>query len=134
MEALMYRHHPQWHKAKELVESGQVGALRVVEAFFSYFKDDPANIRNDPARGGGALMDIGCYPVSVARWLFGAEPVRVLGLAEYDPRFGVDRLASAVLDFGTGTATFTCSTQLAPAPRLCLRQQKARTCSGAPPP
>src|SRR5947209_5421170 len=71
-------------------------------------------LRNDPARGGGALMDIGCYPISVARWLFGAEPGRVLGLVEYDPRFGVDRLASAVLDLGTGTAAFTCSTQLAP--------------------
>jgi predicted dehydrogenase len=85
----------------------------VVQTFFSFYKDDPATIRNDPARGGGALLDIGCYPVLVARWLFGAEPRRVLALVEYDPRFGVDRLTSAVLDFGTGTGTFTCSTQLA---------------------
>src|SRR5947209_17182549 len=81
--------------------------MRVVDAFCSCSKDEPA-------WGGGGLMDIGCYPMSVARWLFAAEPRRVLGLVEYDPRFGVDRLASAVLDFGTGTGTFTCSTQLAP--------------------
>ena len=114
MEAFMYRHHPQWRAAKELVDSGQIGQLRTIQTFFSFYNEDPANIRNDPGMGGGALMDIGCYAISLSRWLFGAEPARVMGLVEYDPRFRVDRLASAILDFGAGTATFTCSTQVAP--------------------
>ena len=114
MEAFMYRHHPQWRAAKELVVSGQVGQLRTIQTFFSFYNEDPANIRHDPAKGGGALLDIGCYAISLSRWLFGAEPERVMGIVEYDPRFKVDRLASAILDFGAGTATFTCSTQVAP--------------------
>jgi len=114
MEAFMYRHHPQWQKAKELVDSRQIGRLRAIQTFFSFFNDDPANIRHDPALGGGGLMDIGCYPISLSRWIFGKEPGRVLGLVEYDPSFHVDRLASAILDFGVGHATFTCSMQVAP--------------------
>jgi predicted dehydrogenase len=114
MEAFMYRHHPQWRKTKELVDSGAIGKLRTIQTFFSFYNEDPANIRHDPAMGGGSLMDIGCYPISLSRWLFGGEPRRVLGVMEYDPRFNVDRLTSAVLDFGVGTATFTCSMQVSP--------------------
>jgi predicted dehydrogenase len=115
MEAFMYRFHPQWIAARELVRSGRLGDPRTIQTFFSYFNDDPSNVRNDPTIGGGALMDIGCYPISQARFLFDAEPVRVLGSIERDPRFGTDRLTSAVLDFGAGrTATFTVSTQLHP--------------------
>jgi predicted dehydrogenase len=114
MEAFMYRHHPQWKMAKQLVDSGKIGTLRTIQTFFSFYNDDPANIRHDPTKGGGALMDIGCYAISLSRWLFEAQPQRVLGIVEHDPRFGVDRLASAILDFGHGTATFTCSTQVAP--------------------
>ena len=114
MEAFMYRHNHQWRKAKELVDSGRIGTLRTVQTFFSYSNEDPTNIRHDPAMGGGALMDIGCYAISLSRWLFGSEPRRVSGLVEYDPRFHVDRLASAILDFGVGSATFTCSTQVEP--------------------
>ena len=88
--------------------------MRTIQTIFSYYIDDPANIRHDPAMGGGSLMDIGCYAISLSRWLFAAEPRRVLGLVEYDHRFHVDRLASAILDFGHGTATFTCSMQVAP--------------------
>ena len=110
----MYRHHPQWRTAKELVQTGQIGALRAIQVFFSYYKDDPGNIRYDPARGGGVLMDIGCYAISLSRWLFDAEPQRVCGLLVNDPRFGVDCLVSAMLDFGVGHATFTCSMQVAP--------------------
>jgi predicted dehydrogenase len=58
-------------------------------------------------------MDIGCYCVSLSRWLFGAEPERVMGMIEHDPEFGTDRLTSGILDFGQGRATFTCATQLA---------------------
>ena len=113
MEALMYRHHPQWRKAKELVETGQIGELRAIQVFFSFYNDDPGNIRNSSSKGGGALMDIGCYATSLSRWLFNAEPQRVFGLLVNDPRFGVDRLVSAILDFGVGDATFTCSMQIA---------------------
>jgi predicted dehydrogenase len=113
MEAFMYRHHPQWRRAKELVTSGAIGELRTVQSFFSYFNDDPENVRNIATIGGGGLMDIGCYNLSLSRFIFDAEPSRVLGIVEYDPRFNTDRLASGILDFGRGTATFTCSTQLA---------------------
>jgi predicted dehydrogenase len=114
MEALMYRHHPQWRKAKELVQTGQIGGLRAIQVFFSFYNDDPGNIRNDSSKGGGVLMDIGCYATSLSRWLFNAEPQRVFGLVVNDPRFGVDRLVSAIIDFGVGHATFTCSMQIAP--------------------
>ena len=118
MEAFMYRHHPQWQKAQSLVCDGAIGELRTIQSFFSYFNDDPRNIRNDRQLGGGGLMDIGCYPISLSRFVFGAEPLRVLGIVEYDPRFHTDRLASAILDFGSGTSAFTCSTQLAPYQRV----------------
>ena len=111
-EAFMVRTHPQWVAARELVRSGRVGELRAVEAFFSYFNRDPANIRNIPAAGGGALMDIGCYPIQISRFVYGAEPRRVLGLVERDPEMKTDRLTSAVLEFEAGRAAFTCSTQL----------------------
>lgn len=113
MEAFMYRHHPQWQRARELVREGRLGSLRTVQAFFSYFNRDALNIRNQAEIGGGGLMDIGCYPISLSRFLFEAEPQRVMGIVELDPQFQTDRLASGILDFGSGTSTFTCSTQLA---------------------
>ncbi len=118
MEAFMYRHHPQWQLARRVVSEGGIGQLRTIQTFFSYFNDDPNNIRNIAAVGGGALPDIGCYPISLSRFIFAAEPTRVLGVMEYDPRFQTDRLTSAVLDFGRGTSTFTCGTQLAPYQRV----------------
>jgi predicted dehydrogenase len=119
MEAFMYRFHPQWTAARDLTSGGQIGRLRTVQSFFSYFDDDPTNVRNmGDIGGGGGLMDIGCYPVSLSRFLFDAEPVRVLGLAEFDPRFNVDVLASGILEFAEGTATFTCGTLLAPYQRV----------------
>ena len=113
MEAFMYRHHPQWRRAKQLVIEGQIGQLRTVQTFFSYYLVDPNNVRNIAEYGGGGLMDIGCYCISLSRFIFDAEPERVCGIVEYDPNLNVDRLASGMLDFGRGTATFTCSTQLA---------------------
>lgn len=124
MEAFMYRHHPQWQKARQLVNEGAIGPLRTIQTFFSYHLDDPTNIRNIAELGGGGLWDIGCYAISAPRFIFGREPLRVSGLVEFDPRFGTDRLASALLDFGpdangiAGTATFTVSTQLAPYQRV----------------
>ena len=108
----MYRHHPQWQKAQQLIAEQAIGQLRTVHSFFSYWNVDPQNIRNQGAIGGGGMMDIGCYCVSLSRWLFGSEPRRVLGVAERDPAFGTDRMASGILEFAGGTATFTCSTQL----------------------
>lgn len=111
-EAFMVRHHPQWQRAREEVRQGTIGALRAVQYAFSYFNDDPANIRNKPENGGGTLYDIGVYPIVTSRYLFGAEPKRVLGLLENDPAFGTDRLVSAILDYEDGQASFLCSTQL----------------------
>ncbi len=113
MEAFMYRFHPQWQRAKQLVSEGKIGELRTIHSFFSYHNVDPNNIRNMADIGGGGLMDIGCYNISLSRFIFGREPQCVFGSVEYDPQFKTDRLASGILDFGTGTATFTCSTQLA---------------------
>lgn len=118
MEAFMYRHHPQWVRAKKMVQQGKIGSLRTIQSFFSYYNIDPANIRNMADIGGGGLMDIGCYNISLSRFIFDAEPQRVVGIVEYDPEFGTDRLASGMMDFGSGTATFTCSTQLAPYQRV----------------
>ena len=111
-EAFMVRTHPQWLRTRELVRSGRIGSLRSITGFFSYFNRDPANIRNIPECGGGGLMDIGCYPITISRFVFGEEPARVLGLIERDPEMKVDRLVSAILEFPSGHSTFTCSTQL----------------------
>ena len=113
MEAFMYRHHPQWIEAKRLVDAGGVGELRAVQSFFSYFNDDPGDIRNTASAGGGAMMDIGCYCISLSRFLFAAEPVKVCGLVDRDPRFGTDRMFTGIMDFGGRTASFVCATQLA---------------------
>ena len=118
MEAFMYRLHPQWQHAKQVVLAGGIGELRTIQSFFSYYNVNPANVRNQADIGGGGLMDIGCYNISLSRFLFDAEPKRVLGLIEYDPTFKTDRIASGILDFVNGTSTFTCSTQLAPYQRV----------------
>ena len=126
MEAFMYRHHPQWQTAKRLVGEGQIGKLRTIQTFFSYYNDDHANIRNQAEIGGGGLADIGCYCISLARFLFDAEPRRVVGLVEYDPKFRTDRIASAILEFADGTSTFTCGTQLAPYQRVNILGTEGR--------
>jgi predicted dehydrogenase len=112
MEAFMYRVHPLWRRVHALVTDGSIGELEAIQAFFSYRNLDPENIRNIVEYGGGALLDIGCYPINVARWMFGEEPSNVVGAVRYDPTFGTDVLSSAVLDFGGRHATFTCSTQV----------------------
>jgi predicted dehydrogenase len=118
MEAFMYRHHPQWQRAKQLVREGKIGELRTIQSFFSYFNKNAGNIRNIADVGGGGIMDIGCYNISLSRFIFDADPQRVLGIVEYDPEFKTDRIASGILDFGRGTSTFTCSTQLVPYQRV----------------
>jgi len=125
-EAFMVRVHPQWLRTRELINSGEIGDLRAVSGFFSYDNRDPRNIRNLPATGGGGIMDIGCYPINTSRWMFGAEPWRVIGLVERDPEFGTDRLSSAILDFPKGQAVFTCSTQLNPYQRMHFHGTRGR--------
>lgn len=117
-EAFMVRYHPQWLRVRELVRSGRIGTLRSVQGFFSYNNRDPKNIRNIADIGGGGLYDIGCYPITGARFVFEGEPSRVMGLIERDPEWGIDRLTSAILEFAGGHATFTCSTQIVPYQRI----------------
>ena len=126
MEAFMYRHHPQWLTARRLVAEGRIGPLCTVHTLFSYFNVNPADVRNMPDIGGGGLLDIGCYAISLSRFLFGCEPERVLGIVERDPEFATDRLTSAILDFGSGTGTFTCSTQMAPYQRVQIFGKQGR--------
>jgi predicted dehydrogenase len=125
-EAFMVRTHPQWLRARELVRSGAIGELRSIVSVFSYFNRDAKNIRNIPEIGGGGVMDIGCYPITMARFLFEREPVRVASLIDRDPEMNTDRLSSALLDFGPGQAVFTCSTQLVPFQRMQILGTKAR--------
>lgn len=125
-EAFMIRSFTQWLRLGELLREGRIGQLRSVAGFFSYFNDDPKNIRNQVECGGGALMDIGCYCIQAARFGFGQEPRRVVGLVERDPEFKTDRLTSALLDFEGGQAVFTCSTQLVPYQKVQFFGMKGR--------
>ena len=125
-EAAMVRTHPRWLGARDIVRSGRIGELRSMSGFFSYFNDSPTNVRHQPDMGGGGLLDIGFYPITMARFMFETEPLRVMGLLEIDPRFGVDRLASAILEFPRGHAIFTCSTQLVPYQNLDILGTRGR--------
>ncbi|EGB16136.1 oxidoreductase domain protein [Pseudodesulfovibrio mercurii] len=126
MEAFMYRFHPQWVETKRLIDRGAIGRPTSIQSFFSYFNADPGNIRNKADMGGGGLMDIGCYQVSLSRLLFDAQPRRVLGWMDRDPEFGTDRTFSGLLDFGGRLSAFTCSTQLAPYQRVNVLGEKGR--------
>ena len=125
-EAFMVRTHPQWLRARDLAASGRIGELRAATGFFSYTNVDPLNIRNRADAGGGAIWDIGCYPVTTARLVFGTEPLRVAAAIVRDPEFGTDRLSSFILEFPQGHAVFTCSTQLVPYQRMQFMGTKGR--------
>lgn len=120
MEAFMYRHHPQWVKARELATNGSIGEVVSIQTWFSYYNDNPNDIRNQVDAGGGSLMDIGCYPISLSRFIFDAEPHKVLGHVTLDPEYQTDTVTSAILDFGEVTSSFTCSTKSAPHQRVNL--------------
>ena len=126
MEGFMYRSHPRWKQVRQLVIDGAVGELGCVRTIFSYDNRNPGDIRNIAEIGGGAWLDIGCYGVSAARFLFGAEPNALVARMELDPIFGTDRLTSAILDFGRGSATVTCATQLAPHQAVSLHGSSGR--------
>jgi predicted dehydrogenase len=126
-EAFMVRHHPQWVEVRELVRSGRIGTPRIVQAAFSYFNEDAADIRNQPLTGGGALFDIGCYAIVAARFVFEAEPLRAVALVDRDPRFGTDRSTSGLLDFGAGRQlSFSVSTQCCSHQRVAVVGTRGR--------
>jgi predicted dehydrogenase len=133
MEAFMYRLHPSWVAVRELVAAGRIGELRTVQSWFSYFNDDPTNIRNILEAGGGALYDIGCYNVNLSRMLFGAEPTRVQASIERDPVGGTDVLTSAILGFPSGgMAAFTCATRTETDQRVHVYGTEGRISVGIP--
>lgn len=126
-EAFMIRAHPQWEAAIEHIRAGAIGGVRAVQVFFSYRNLDPVNIRNRADAGGGGLMDIGCYIVHAARWVFGGEPIRVAAVVDRDPGCDVDRLTSMLLDFGEGRqAIGTCATQAVPYQRVQIVGERGR--------
>lgn len=110
-EAFMVKTYPQWLRVRELVREGHIGELKSIVTVFSYFNRDAKNVRHKVEWGGGGLLDIGCYPITLTRWIFGEEPQRVTGTIENDPEFGTDRLASAVMEFSSGQSIFSCGTQ-----------------------
>ncbi len=132
VEAFMYRLHPSWQKVVDLVRSGRIGRLMAVQSWFSYFNDDPGNIRNVFEAGGGALYDVGCYCVNLSRLLFDSEPVGIKGSVVRDPDLGVDVLTSGILEFDHGLATFTCSTRTETDQRVHIYGTTGRISIGIP--
>jgi len=132
MEAFMYRQHPSWRTTVELVESGRIGELTAVDSWFSYYNDDPTNIRNIAEAGGGALYDIGCYNINLSRLLFKGEPLRVQSAVRRDPAMGVDVVTSAILEFERGIATFTVSTRVETDQRVHIYGTRGRISIGIP--
>lgn len=125
-EAFMVKTHPQWLGVRELVAGGRIGELKLVAGHFSYYRRDPNDVRSRLEWGGGALMDIGCYPITLSRWLFGSEPEAVVGQIERDPDMKIDRLVSALLRFPNGQASFTCAGQLVPYQRMNVYGTRGR--------
>ena len=110
-EAFMVKTHPQWLRVRELAQEGAIGQLKSITTIFSYYNRDPQNVRHKPEWGGGGLLDIGSYPITLSRWLFNEEPWRVTGALELDSDFGTDRLAAGILEFSNGQSVFACGTQ-----------------------
>jgi len=103
MEAFMWRHHAQQARVRALLDGGAIGQPTVIRASFGFPLDpESSNVRLRADLEGGSLMDVGCYPVNFARWVFGAEPVRVSGQQVLDPRLGVDMAFGGVLVFAGG--------------------------------
>ena len=115
MEAFMYRFQPQWGKIKQIISDGTLGEIMHIQSHFSYHNTDPKNIRNIAEVGGGALMDIGCYCISLSRAIYETEPIAVLAQMTKNPISRTDIITSAMLKFTDNkTASFTCATKMAP--------------------
>jgi predicted dehydrogenase len=126
-EAFMVRHNPQWIDAHARVKKGEIGTVVAIQCLFSYFLRDPKNVRNRVDIGGGGMLDIGCYPITIARYIFDAEPKRVTAVVDRDPKFKTDRTAGGLADFGKGRhLSFTISTQAAPYQRVHILGTKGR--------
>ncbi len=127
IEAFMVRFHPQWHRVRALVRAGRIGRVRTIQSAFVFTVLDPNNVRNRPDIGGGALYDVGCYPIVTARYVFGAEPDRAIALIDRDPQLGVDRVSSGLLGFpGGGQLVFSSALQLAPYQRVVILGSEGR--------
>ena len=127
IEAFMLRFHPQWQRVRALVHSGRIGSVRAMQSAFLFTVLDPNNVRNRPELGGGALYDVGCYPIVTARYVFGCEPSRAIALVERDPALGVDRVTSGLLDFpGGGQLSFSSALQLAAYQRVVILGSQGR--------
>ncbi|MBI1249721.1 gfo/Idh/MocA family oxidoreductase [bacterium] len=126
MEAFMYRHHPQWQKAREIVRSGGIGTPVSIQSFFSYYNNNPTDIRNNTEWGGGGIMDIGCYPISLSRFILEGEPEKVIASVTRDEEFKTDVVASVMIDFGGIISSFTCGTKIAPYQRVHIHGDEGR--------
>ncbi|GIP21973.1 Gfo/Idh/MocA family protein [Paenibacillus sp. J22TS3] len=109
-EAFMYRHHPRLDRVRELIEQGEIGEIRGIRSVFTFNNPDITNIRAKREYGGGGLYDVGCYPLSAARLILGAEPVAATVQAQFsDAHDGVDMMASGLVEFPGGVGlTFDC--------------------------
>jgi len=132
-EAAMVRVHPRWLAARELIRKGKIGDLTAFVGTFGYDlprkdKDKKDNVRYDPNMGGGVLLDVGFYPVTMSRFCFDDEPTAVIAQMERDSDAGVgaavDVLTSAMLRFPRGHAVFTCGMHLAPQQRAQILGSK----------
>ena len=127
MEAFMVRFHPQWQRARALLREGRIGVVRAIQSSFLFTVTDPDNVRNQADIGGGALYDVGCYPILTARYLLGTEPERAIALVDRDPLSGVDRVTSGLLAFPGGCQlSFNSALQLAPYQRVVIQGSDGR--------
>ena len=112
MEAFMWRFHGQHLRARKAIENGEIGSLRLVRAAFSWLMPRRPNVRLIPELAGGSVMDLGCYPISAARFYFGQEPAMAFAQGSFDPEYRVDMQMAGVLGFGQGQALIDCSFSL----------------------
>ncbi|WP_394172173.1 Gfo/Idh/MocA family protein [Thalassotalea litorea] len=126
MEAFMYRHHPRWQIVKNLLDSQYFGKVGYIHVTFTYFNRDPNNVRNQSGIGGGALYDIGCYCLAVARLLLDKKPKRVIATQWIDEDFQTDKMTSGLMDFGDVQASFNCATQLAAGQYIEIQCERGR--------
>jgi predicted dehydrogenase len=125
-EAFMVRSHPQWHAVKRLVDEGRIGDLQLVHGHFSYSRRTANDVRSRVEWGGGVLFDIGCYPITISRWMFGEEPLAAVSAIVRDPEYAVDRLTSGMMRFKAGHATFTVGGQMTPYQRIQLFGERGK--------